>query len=174
MHQNTLEKLQVTVWRLPNEDANIHTSRWRQSAHNIRQMTKDAEIQLLKRALSVLRLVSLKLRYTHHFTGLVSALQCFIKYRSTICQKKQKHWSFAAVSPVCFKANASEARCWCKKALCRKEEVVGGISYSSVFKTGLEKKEEKRANHRLLISLPLKESFSPASSGPANRNSVYY
>lgn len=49
----------------------------------------------------------------------------------------------------------------------RKEEVVGeGVSYSSVFKTGLEKKEGKRATHRLLISLPLEERFSPASSGP--------
>lgn len=49
----------------------------------------------------------------------------------------------------------------------------GGLSYSSVFKTGLEKKEEKRARHGLLISLPMKTSFSPASWGPTEQRTVF-
>lgn len=56
----------------------------------------------------------------------------------------------------------------------RKDKVVVGVlSYSSVFKTGLEKKEEKRARHCLLISLPMKKSFSPASRGPTEQRTVF-
>lgn len=57
----------------------------------------------------------------------------------------------------------------------RKDKVGGwgGLSYSSVFKTGLEKKEEKRARHGLLISLPMKKSFSPASWGPTEQRTVF-
>lgn len=84
-----------------------------------------------------------------------------------LLKKNSKHLLFSCVSPVCFKANVSEAGSWCKKGPFRKEEVVGeGINYSSVFKTGLEEKEGKRASQGLLISPPLEESFSPASSGP--------
>lgn len=55
----------------------------------------------------------------------------------------------------------------------RKDKVVGGLSYSSVFKTGLEKKEEKKARHGLLISLPMKKSFSPASWAPTEQRTVF-
>lgn len=51
---------------------------------------------------------------------------------------------------------------------------MGGLSYSSVFKTGLEeKKQEKRVRRGLLISLPMKESFSPASCGPTEQRTVF-
>lgn len=37
----------------------------------------------------------------------------------------------------------------------------------------MEKKEAKRARHGLLISLPMKKSFSPASWGPTEQRTVF-
>lgn len=114
------------------------------------------------------------LRYKHSPPiGLASAPQCLIKYRSIIGHFYKNQWSYVVVSPECFEARG--VGCWCQRPLQERQGGGGrgGLSYSSVFKTGLEKKEEKRARHGLLISRPMKRSFSPASWGPTEQRTVF-